>query len=107
MYEAAKHGNLDKAAILTEHARQRMSARRLPEAAVKAALDHGRVEHVRGAAIHAIGRKEISRCRRQGIDLSPFDGVQVVCSPDGVVLTAYRNRDFRGLRPQRRRRAAA
>jgi len=108
MYEAAfNDSNLAGAGRLTTHARQRMGARRLPKDAVRAVLEHGRVIHVRGAAIHAIGRKEISRSRRQGIDLSPFDGVQVVCSPDGAVLTVYRNRDFRGLRPRRRRRTMA
>ncbi|RMG19792.1 MAG: DUF4258 domain-containing protein [Deltaproteobacteria bacterium] len=107
MYEATIHErNLDGSARLTMHARQRMNSRRLPEAAIRAALEHGRVVHVRGASIYVIGRKEISRYRRRGLDLSSFHGVQVVCSPDGTILTVYRNRDFRSLRPQRRGRRA-
>ena len=85
------------------HALQRMHERRISEAAVQATLEHGRVAHVRGAAIHAIGRKEVSAMQRQGIDLSEYEGVQVVCACDGEIMTAYRNRDFRGLRPRGRR----
>jgi hypothetical protein len=90
---------------LSKHARARIAARRLPLAAVVTALTYGRIVHVRGAAVHALGRKEVARLQRVGIDASSYAGVQVVCSPHGTVLTAYRNHDFRGLRPRRRRRA--
>ncbi len=67
--------------------------------AINAALTYGRVVHVRGAAIHVIGRKEVERLSRTGLDLEAYEGVQVVCTPDdAAVLTAYRNRDFRGLK---------
>lgn len=87
---------------LTYHAWQRMCSRHLSPAAIEAALDYGRIVYVRGAVIHAIGRNEVERYRREGIDLSKHEGVQVVCSSDGAVLTVYRNRDFRGLRPRNR-----
>lgn len=83
---------------LTRHARARMMARRLSAAAIDAALQFGRAVYVRGARVHAIGRKEVNRYLRAGIDLSPYEGIQVVCTPGGIILTAYRNRDFRGLR---------
>jgi hypothetical protein len=92
-----------KAFRLTRHARQRSAARRVGVAAIEAALEYGRVFHVRGAEIHVIGRKEVFRYRRRGVDLREYEGVQVVCQPGGgLILTAYRNRDFRGLRPRRR-----
>jgi hypothetical protein len=87
---------------LTGHARVRMDARRLSRDTVAAAIRFGKVARVRGATIYAIGRREVSRYAEQMIDLSPYEGVQVVCSPDGGILTAYRNRNFRGLRPNRR-----
>ena len=90
-------------ARLTMHASQRMSARGISQSAVRAVLEHGRVVHVRGAAVYAIGRKEVRCLQRHGIDLSPYEGIQVVCIPDGTILTTYRNRDFRGLRPRYRR----
>ena len=65
-------------------------------------LNYGRVAHVRGATIYAVGRKEVERFARDGMDLSDVEGVQVVCSDSGVIMTVYRNRDFRGLRPRRR-----
>jgi len=64
----------------------------------EAALAFGRKVHIRGACVHVIGRREVERYRRIGIALDASEGVQVVCGPDGAVLTAYRNRDFPGLR---------
>ena len=88
---------------MTRHAQFRTGTRRCGLAAIEAALAYGRVAHVRGAEIHAIGRKEVVRYRRHGIDLRTFEGIQVVCQPGGgLVLTVYRNRDFRGMRPRRR-----
>jgi hypothetical protein len=90
---------------LTHHAKQRMTARRLSREAIRAALSYGRVAFVRGAEIFAIGHKEVRTFACEGVDLSPYEGVQVVCTPDGIILTAYRNRDFRALRPGRRTRS--
>lgn len=87
---------------LTHHAQQRIGARRISEKALAAALTYGRVVYTRGAKIYALGRKEVDRYDQQGIDLKDHEGIQVVCLPNDVVLTAYRNRDFRGLRPRRR-----
>ena len=90
--------------ILTDHAHRRMAARRLSQAAVTAVLAFGRSIHTRGAEIYVIGRKEVVYYHSQGIDLTPFEGVQLVCSRDGTILTMYRNHDLRRLRPQRRAR---
>jgi len=90
--------------VLTQHACERMCQRGLSPAIVQAALEYGRIVHARGAEIHVIGRKEIELYDSEGINLSPLEGVQVVCDKDGTVLTTYRNRDFRGLRPRRRSR---
>ena len=84
--------------VLSQHAWERMCGRSIPPAAVQAVLAYGRKVHVRGAAIHAIGRKEVVHHRRLGRNLSAFDGLQVVCSPEGLVITTYRNHDFNGLR---------
>jgi hypothetical protein len=82
---------------VTSHARERMATRGLRKDAIDAALAYGRVVHVRGADIYAIGRKEIARYAEDGIDLAAYDGVQVV-STEGVIVTVYRNRSFSGLR---------
>jgi len=71
---------------------------RIPPEAVEAVLAHGRSVWARGAQIYALGRKEVARALQRGLDLRPFAGLQVVCAPDGDVLTVYRNHDFRSLR---------
>ncbi len=86
---------------LTSHARRRLNGRGIPAEAVDVVLRYGRTVHTRGAAIRVIGRKEVFE--NGHLNLSPFEGIQVVCSPDGEVMTIYRNKDLRGLRSRRRR----
>ncbi|MBX3400764.1 MAG: hypothetical protein KF873_18675 [Gemmataceae bacterium] len=62
-------------------------------------LDYGRIVYTRGAILYAIGRKEVEKYARDGVDLSALNGVQVVCSLDRTVITVYRNRNFRSLKP--------
>ncbi len=83
---------------LTHHARKRMDGRRIPAEAVNAVLTYGRAVHVRGACVHALGRREISWGEKNGVDLRPYKDLQVVCSHEGDVITVYRNADFRSLR---------
>ena len=92
---------------LTQHALDQMQARQLPVDAIDTALTYGRTAWTRGARIFAIGRREVERCRGRGLELAHFEGVQVVTSPDGAIVTVYRNRDLRGLRKIRRRRRRA
>jgi len=88
--------------FLTTHARERMSQRRIPEAAVRRTLQCGRVVRREDALLYIVGRQEIEQHRHLGVDLSTCDGVHVVCDSAGRVITTYRNLDFRGLRPRRR-----
>lgn len=88
---------------LTRHAWERMSGRGLSPAAIRLVLNYGRAAHIRGATIYVVGRKEVERHRQDGIELSSVEGVQVVCTDSGSILTVYRNRDLRGLRPRSRR----
>jgi hypothetical protein len=90
--------------LLTKHAAERLRRRGLRPSAVEAAIAYGRVVHIRGAEVHAIGRREVELWEREGVALAQYEGVQVVRAHDGIVLTVYRNRDFRGLRPRRRHR---
>lgn len=83
---------------LTEHARQRMTGRRISNEDVENVLLFGREIHTRGACIFVIGRKEVTKSLSQGIDLRRQEGIQVVCSNDGAVMTVYRNHDFSTLR---------
>lgn len=79
-----------------------MVTRSISRTAIEAALEFGRCVEIRGAQIFAIGRKEVEKYRRDGIDLSEFEGMQVVVTASGAVMTVYRNSDFRSLRKRRR-----
>jgi hypothetical protein len=88
---------------LTRHAWERMSARGLSPSVISLVLNYGRAAHIRRATIYVVGRKEVERYRQEGIKLDKVEGVQVVCTDSGAILTVYRNRDLRGLRPRSRR----
>jgi hypothetical protein len=88
---------------LTRHAWERMSGRGLSPAAIRLVQTYGRAVHIRGATIYVVGRREVEDYRQDGIELSSVEGVQVVCTESGLILTVYRNRDLRGLRPKSRR----
>ncbi len=81
----------------SKHAYERMVTRSISRTAVEAALALGRCVETRGAQIFAIGRKEVARYKRDGIDLSKLEGTQVVVA-GGAVITVYRNSNFKSLR---------
>ncbi|KFA90327.1 hypothetical protein Q664_29390 [Archangium violaceum Cb vi76] len=88
---------------LSQHAQQRMRMRGIPLEAVCAALWYGRVVRTRDAEFYVIGHQEIRRYAHEGIDLTAYEGVHVVCTDEGHILTVYRNRDLSHLRPRRYR----
>ena len=91
--------------IITRHARKRMNTRGISSSAVSAVIQYGRFFYVRGAKVYVIGRREVESYGDVGIDLSGFEGIHVVCSLEGVIITTYRNKNLRGLRPRRRNRS--
>ena len=88
---------------LSDHARIRMAQRGLREEAVLAAIDYGRKIRNRGAWFHVIGRRDVARARRIGVDLSEHEGVHVLLGEDGSIITAYRNKNL-DTRPHSRHR---
>lgn len=86
---------------LTDHVRQLMSHRGISLEAICAAVHFGRISTAPGGAeTFLVGRREVSQARVLGFDLSPYEGVQVVCSVRGRVLTAYRARRRRRPRSE-------
>jgi len=90
----------------THHAAQRSRTRGIPTRAVTAAVAFGRHRAARGADIYIVGWREVRMQARYGLDLSRWQGVEVVCAHDGTVLTVYRNKLPRALRDREIRRAA-
>ncbi len=90
---------------LTQHGRNRACARRLSPEMMQAVFDFGREVHTRGAVIYVVGIKEVTQAKGLSIDISEVEGWHIVCSRGGDVITVYRNRDLRGLRPRHRTRS--
>jgi len=89
---------------VTKHGEARLYARGLPPAQVQAVFEFGREVHTRGAVIHAVGRKEVEYAEHCAADIADLEGWHIVCSRQGDIITVYRNRNLRGLRPRRRTR---
>ena len=90
--------------MLSKHALSRMETRGLSEAAVAAVVTYGRFACRSDIGIYVIGRMEVAWYKSKRIDLAAYEGIQVVCSLEGKVITVYRNRNLRGLRPHRHHR---
>jgi hypothetical protein len=90
---------------VTKHGAARLYARGLPLAQVRDVLEFGREVHTRGAVIHAVGRKEVEYAKLLAADIADLEGWHIVCSRQGAIIKAYRNRNLRGLRPRRRTRS--
>lgn len=91
---------VDVEANLTKHALERMRDRHIRNSDIDDVLTYGRDIHIRGAIIYVVGIKEVKLYKTMGVNLDRCEGIHVVCSRTGAVLTAYRNHDFRGLKPQ-------
>jgi hypothetical protein len=93
--------------LLTQHARGRSRSRGIPIEAIEAVLEYGRHRAIRGADVFTLGWREVRFQARNGIDLSRWEGVEVVCAHDGRILTVYRNNNPRALRDRAVTRQAA
>ena len=88
---------------LTDHAIERMQqACGISNEAVFQTISFGRISRGRGATIYAIGKKEISEYAKDGIDLTPYEGVHVVMTRIGTISTVYRNLDIPKVKPKKK-----
>lgn len=90
---------------LTQHASLRSQQRSISLPTIDLVTTYGRKIHARGATFMVVGRKEVDRYQGMGIDLSQAQGVHVVLSTEGQVITMYRNHDLRNIRPKKRKHA--
>ena len=81
------------------HAQYREGQRGISKKQVMLAYIYGRVIRSRRAVYRVIGKKEIKKFGNIEPELKKMNGVQLVMSATGTVLTAYRNRDLRKVRP--------
>lgn len=91
---------------LTHHAVKRSRARGIRMNAIQAALAFGKHRAIRGADVYTLGWREVRLQAQYGVDLSRWEGVEVVCAHGGQILTVYRNKNPRALRDRQARLAA-
>lgn len=84
--------------LMSNHAIARCRARGISMQAVEAALDFGLHRAIRGADIYTLGWRVVRFWAARGVDLSRFEGTEVVCSHDGRILTVYRNKNRYAMR---------
>ena len=83
----------------SRHAQIREGQRGISKKQVMLAYQYGRVIHSRRAVYHVIGNKEIKKYGGIVPELKNMNGVQLVVSANGTVLTAFKNKDLRKVRP--------
>jgi len=83
----------------SQHAQIREGQRGISQKQVLLAYQFGRVIHSRRAVYHVIGNKEIEKYGSIEPELKAMNGVQLVMSSNGTVLTAFRNKNIRKVRP--------
>lgn len=86
---------------ITDHSRTRLSQRGITESMLQLAFEYGREVFTKGAICMIVGRKEVELQMERGIDLRSVEGLHVICPTRtyGLVVTAYRNRNLRGVKP--------
>lgn len=82
----------------TRHARMRSDARHLPPAVVEDVLDFGRRVHLRHVDCLVVGRREVKRAGAAGRDIRRAEGVHLILSPSGRLVTLYRDRSLATVR---------
>ena len=85
--------------FLSTHAKLRMQQRGIDRNHLEQVLRYGRIVRAHGATtFHVVGRREIRRYGLLDPGLSAAEGVHLLLSPEGVVITAYRTHELRKLR---------
>ncbi len=79
--------------VMSDHAMRRMYENALSPEEIGLALRYGEPVYDRGARIYRVGKKHVHRTQKD--DLRDIEGLQIVSSHDGVVITVYMNQDFR------------
>ena len=83
----------------SKHALVREGQRGISKKQVMLAYKYGRVIHAKRAVYRVIGNKEIEKYGSIEKKKKNMNGIQLVMSSKGTVLTTFRNKDLRKVRP--------
>lgn len=81
--------------IYSLHADKRAIQRGVKKSMVKDILSFGRKNYQNGAIYYSIGRKEIDKYQQICPALKKMNGMHVICSHSGVIITMFRNQSFK------------
>ena len=85
------------ALLYTDHAMRRRFGRSISDDAINATLDFGRRYWNHGSLVYRLDRRSIAKAKEQGFNIRQHEGIHVVLSQDGIILTAYRNRSCKRM----------
>lgn len=80
---------------LTGHAVKRSSQRGMKTKHIANLLKFGRKNYQNGAIYYSIGKKEIAKYKDICPGLKEMNGMHLITSLTGTVITLFRNKDFR------------
>ena len=80
------------------HALKRMNQRALSPQTIEMAILYGRMIYAKEARCYVVGKKEATQYRDRGLNIESVEGVHVLVSSTGQVITAYRNRNLSNIR---------
>lgn len=92
-------------AYITFHAEMRMCQRGICANTLELILQFGRKIRSKGATFYVIGKKEIQKYNTIEPKIKDMEGMQVLISAEGTVITTYRNKNLRSIRPCSRKHA--
>lgn len=76
----------------SSHSEMRMSQRGIGKDDILIVQQYGRLLYSRNACIHVVGKKEVKKAQKDNINLQKYEGIHVISSAEGTVLTVYRNK---------------
>jgi len=88
---------------LSKHAQLRMSQRSIDLEQIQKVLNYGRMIHSRRARFYVVGKKDTKRLSKNGVNTQGLENMQVLVEEKtNTIVTVYRNKDFRHIRPVHR-----
>lgn len=77
---------------VTVHAFRRCAQRQVDNEAIEMVIRHGRKVHRTGVVFYFLGRRDLPEALRRQDRYAKLEGLTLLVSQDGEVITAYRNR---------------
>ncbi len=77
---------------LSNHARRRCAQRNIDGDVVELVRQHGRKVHRTGVVFYFLGRRDIPADLQREDGFAKLEGTVLLVSPEGELITAYRNR---------------